>query len=115
MERGKRERESDPNTEQSKGRKEERIEKGKKAVPKWKVRRRTHKSKAQFLPSLLLGSSSNQTQQTHNKKKERDAHRLVVDKKEGEQSHGKMDGWDAHCLVSHTNTHCILHWKGEHE
>ena len=38
---------------------------------------------------LLLGSSSNQTQQTHNKKKERDAHRLVVDKKEGEQSHGK--------------------------
>ena len=67
-----------------------------------------------FLP-LLLRSSSNQTQQTHNKKKERDAHRLVVDKKEGEQSHGKMDGWDAHCLVSHTNTHCIFHWKGEHE
>ena len=42
LERGKRERESDPNTEQSKGRKEEGIEKGKKIVPKWKARR--HKS-----------------------------------------------------------------------
>ena len=51
----------------------------------------------------------------HTTRRRRGRHTGWVDQKEGEQPHGKMDGWDAHCLVSHTNTHCILHWKGEHE
>ena len=49
-----------------------------------------------FLLSLPIGHSKHkQTKRTQQKKdeeekqKERDAHRLVVDKKEGEQSHGK--------------------------
>ena len=63
LERGKRERESDPNTKQSK---EERIEKGKKAVPKWKARRRTHKrgfAIPSIVASLFFQSNTANTQQ----------------------------------------------------
>ena len=90
-------------------------ERGKKGVPKWKAHTlvptpqgavNTHKRRKRkeemsfffplFLLSLPIGHSKHkQTKRTQQKKdeeekqKERDAHRLVVDKKEGEQSHGK--------------------------
>ena len=81
-------------------------ERGKKGVPKWKAQTlvptpqgavNTHK-RGKVGTAFLACLSSNRTQQTHNqkghsrtqqKKEEKDAHRLVVDKKEGEQSHGK--------------------------
>ena len=89
-------------------------ERGKKGVPKWKAqtlvptpqgavnthtqKRKDERGKRKCHFSFL---SSNRTQQTQTNKKEqsrtrrrrrrrkKDAHRLVVDKKEGEQSHGK--------------------------
>ena len=46
-----------------------------------------------FLLSLPIGHSKHTTKkdtaEKGEKEEERDAHRLVVDKKEGEQSHGK--------------------------
>ena len=88
-------------------------ERGKKGVPKWKAHTlvptpqgavNTHKRRKRkeemsfffplFLLSLPIGHSKHTTKKDTaekggEKEEEKDAHRLVVDKKEGEQSHGK--------------------------
>ena len=88
LERGKRERESDPNTEQSKGRKEEGIEKGKKIVPKWKARR--HK-RGLPIPSVLVASLFFQSTSANTQKRTEDT--AEEEERRRRRERGRHTGW----------------------
>ena len=101
----------------AKQRKEEGIEKGKKIVPKWKARRRTHKSKAQssFFALLPIKHSKHTTRRRRRRTRGRHTDWWSTRRKVSNHMGRWMVGMYTALSHTRTHTHCILHLKVKHE